>query len=384
MFSSKDLKVKLVYMSFGGMIAIFGMLFGIGLLSCAARPSITADAQHKSQAPSNESNKDRFGDIECTSLTVVDANGNPVVVLKASQFGGGFVAAYSNDGNQAASLSANLPVGMYYGGGSVSVSGTNGKVLLSINEDGGLVTSFGKGGNPQVALVADERGGRISVHDNNGRSKASLSVGKHGGYVNVSSNDDLLDDLLLGGASIGVGEHGGYVSTSGNTTFGKTGLPLASARLSVDKFGGRLDLKSKDAKSSVEIGIAQHGGAVTASGNNGERVALLGVDKHGGGTVAVYDNDGKPVGALGNGEDGGLVKVFNNDMNTVAAVASYDSGGVISVFGAEGKSGTVLGINEYGGFVTTYDKDGKTRGGIGIDEYGNGQIFTWDKNGHRQ
>ena len=33
MFSNKDLKVKLVYMGFGGTIAIIGMLFGIGMVS---------------------------------------------------------------------------------------------------------------------------------------------------------------------------------------------------------------------------------------------------------------------------------------------------------------------------------------------------------------
>ena len=33
MFSSKDLKVKLVYIGVGGIIAIIGMFFAIGMLS---------------------------------------------------------------------------------------------------------------------------------------------------------------------------------------------------------------------------------------------------------------------------------------------------------------------------------------------------------------
>ncbi len=57
MFSGKDLKVKLVYMGFGGMIAIIGMLFAIGMLS-----SVTAQ-------------NDKFDTIQCSRLEVVDADG---------------------------------------------------------------------------------------------------------------------------------------------------------------------------------------------------------------------------------------------------------------------------------------------------------------------
>ncbi len=61
MFSSNDLKVKLVYMGFGGMIAIIGMLFAFGMLSAVAAK--------------------KFDTIQCSRLEVVNALGKPVVVL---------------------------------------------------------------------------------------------------------------------------------------------------------------------------------------------------------------------------------------------------------------------------------------------------------------
>ena len=78
MFSSKDLKVKLVYMVFGEMIAIIGMLFGIGLVS-----SSTAE-------------RDKFGDIECTRLRGVDADGKVPVIIAASDHGGA-ISVHGND-----------------------------------------------------------------------------------------------------------------------------------------------------------------------------------------------------------------------------------------------------------------------------------------------
>ena len=63
MFSNRDLKVKLVYMGFGGMIAIIGTLFAIGMLSCIAVQ------------------KDKFDAIQCSRLEIVDAAGEAMVVL---------------------------------------------------------------------------------------------------------------------------------------------------------------------------------------------------------------------------------------------------------------------------------------------------------------
>ena len=102
MFSSKNLKVKLVYMGFGGMVAIIGMLFAIGMLS-----SVTAQ-------------RDKFDTIQCRRLEVVDAAGKPMVILATNE-----------------------------DGGAVQVNGKGeGKAVMSINEDGdGAVSTWDKNGN---------------------------------------------------------------------------------------------------------------------------------------------------------------------------------------------------------------------------------------------
>ena len=61
-FSNRDLKVKLVYMGFGGMIAIIGTLFAIGMLSC-----VTVQ-------------KDKFDTIQCSRLEILNKFGVPVVI----------------------------------------------------------------------------------------------------------------------------------------------------------------------------------------------------------------------------------------------------------------------------------------------------------------
>ena len=63
MFSNRDLKVKLVYMGFGGIIAIIGMFFAIGMLSCAAVQ------------------KDKFDTIQCSRLEIPNKFDVPVVMV---------------------------------------------------------------------------------------------------------------------------------------------------------------------------------------------------------------------------------------------------------------------------------------------------------------
>lgn len=73
--------------------------------------------------------RDKLGDIECTKLTVVDAEGVPLVSLLSSENGGGGVV--SKDGKLAFSLS----VGEH--GGRVIVRGKDdSSASLGINENG--------------------------------------------------------------------------------------------------------------------------------------------------------------------------------------------------------------------------------------------------------
>ena len=82
-------------------------------------------------------------------------------------------------------------------------------------------------------------------------------------------------------------------------------------------------------------------------------------------------------------EHGGIVYVVGQDGKQKVQIDT-EGGGTVSV-GEEGKHlAAVLGIDKFGGGVVMVGKDGKPRGVLGVNEFtGNGEVITWDKNGHR-
>ena len=142
MFSSKDLKVKLVYMGFGGMIAIVGMLFAFGMLS-----SVTAQ-------------KDKFGDIECTSLRIINANDIARVFLGTDLFQSGRVSVYGIKEGQ-----SKVEISNVEHGGHVGARGIDGEseAVLSIG-GGGRVNVSGKDGQPVASLSCSDHGGRVVAY----------------------------------------------------------------------------------------------------------------------------------------------------------------------------------------------------------------------------
>ncbi len=121
MFSREHWQIKLVYAGFGALILFIGMLLS----------PVTAQ-------------RDRFGEIECTKLRVVDANGNTRVII-SSGVDGGSVFAYGKDGKAWAAL------GVSEHGGLVYVKGKGeGMAVMSINEYGnGAVSTWDKNGYRQ-------------------------------------------------------------------------------------------------------------------------------------------------------------------------------------------------------------------------------------------
>ena len=75
MFTSKDWTIKLVYAGFGFLFAVIGMLLS----------PVTAQ-------------RDKFGEIECRLLTVVNAPGRPRVVLGVYEDGDGFICTLDKNG----------------------------------------------------------------------------------------------------------------------------------------------------------------------------------------------------------------------------------------------------------------------------------------------
>ena len=89
---------------------------------------------------SGTAQRDKFGDIECTSLRVVDADGNPGVSLSIDGHGehGGRVYVVGKDGKSGVVISIDVA------GGYVGASGKDGKsgALLGTDEHGGVVAHY--------------------------------------------------------------------------------------------------------------------------------------------------------------------------------------------------------------------------------------------------
>ena len=103
--------------------------------------------------------EDKFGDIECTSLRVVDAAGKTAVWLRADEYGSG---------------------------GNVHVCGKDGGVWVGITKDGGVVSVSGKDVIPE---------GQCGPGFTNIGPVAELSADEHSGYVRVWGKDGLLRTL---------------------------------------------------------------------------------------------------------------------------------------------------------------------------------------------
>ena len=140
MFSRQDWQIKLVYAGFGFLFAVIGMLLS----------PVTAQ-------------RDKFDEIECTKLTVVDQDGKMRVRLTTTEHGG-FVSAIGKDGKSVALL------GITEHGGSVSAIGKDGKLaaLLAAKEHGGYVHVEGKGKGMAVMSINDYGNGAVSTWDKNG------------------------------------------------------------------------------------------------------------------------------------------------------------------------------------------------------------------------
>ena len=135
---------KFRYMAFGGALVFLGMLG-------AMMSPLTAE-------------KDKFGEIECTSLTVVDPKtGKSGVSLRVDE-DGGFISAHGKDGKSAAAL------GIGEHGGHVSAFGKDGTLaaMLGVVKHGGHVHVGGKGEGLAVMGINEYGNGAVSTWDKNG------------------------------------------------------------------------------------------------------------------------------------------------------------------------------------------------------------------------
>lgn len=226
MFNSQHWQIKLVYAGFGGFLMLIGMLLS----------PVTAQ-------------RDKFGHIECTSLTILDARNNTFGRFGSDQ-NGGYVMVWGKDQGKK----------------------ITGVAQLLADQNGGRLDVFGNGDYSTNSL--------LRVHE----GRASVRVGSNGGGV-VSATDGekhgkrgyLMDDRIGvwgkggGAAVLTVNKIGVWGKASGEKENG-------SAQLTVNANGGRLDVYGiVDNQARATVQVNAHGnGAVSTWKKDGERFHTLG------------------------------------------------------------------------------------------------------------
>lgn len=319
MSTLQNWKTKLAYIGFG---SLFGCLCTI--IGMLASP-VTAQ-------------RDRFGQIECTGLTVVD---------------GGEVNVYDENGI------GKVRLGIVGDGGAVSVLGMDGrpKVGLSVNEHGGLIGILSKDAKPKVDLGVDEHGGLVGIYDSEGNHHMTrLYHDVHGGRVGIfGRNGQFL-------ASLGSDEHGGQVVVNGMDK-------QSGVRIVTDELGGRVDLfGGKDGKVQAALSINEHGGQAIVRGEGGQ--VDLGVHKMGGQirVYEMYEKDTQVRASIGSNGDFASINLYPGlgtfpNVILMSGREFAPSAGVLS----NGGSARLL-IGEHGGEVLITRGSGENREVIRIPE----------------
>ena len=224
-------RAKFSYMAFGGALVFLGMLG-------AMMSPLTAE-------------KDKFGEIECTKLTIVNEEGQTLVGLGAIDQGG-VIRLFAKGGRPVASIDVNK-----HGGGMVSVygEGNYGAALLA-DETGGIVSVVGKDGKAGLTLDVYEHGGKVTVIGNSGQPLAMFGADEHGGEILMyGKGEEVLSD--------GKVDHGGLSVIRGNA-----GQPLTM------------------------LGVDEHGGWVSVVGQDLQGGAMLRVDENKTGVLNRWDKNG--------------------------------------------------------------------------------------------
>ena len=227
MFNTGSWKQKAGLMALGSVFTIIGMLFAFGML-----PSVTAQ-------------RNKFQEIECTKLTLIDSvTGKTTAKLETDEHGGLLYLYGANDNRGSAQL---------------SVDKNGGRLFMFSNE---------KLGNAHISIsmgTSEDGTGVVSINHRNG-GQSFISATNNGGFVSISGGNHK-NNL----ASIAVTDDGdsGMISVYRYDR----GKQIGVAQLTANKNGGRLDVFGKvDDKSRAAVSINEYGnGVVSTWDKNGYR-----------------------------------------------------------------------------------------------------------------
>ena len=208
-------KQKLGYMVVGGLLVAAGMII----------------------SPLN-AKIDKFGEIVCTRLAVVDVEGNERIIL-GTKF-------LNEEGHPA-----------------LRVVDANGepRVLFTTDANGGSVVATGYDGKSAASLRIGERGGEVTAYGKDNLSMVALGFDELGGLVVAYGKDEISD------AKLSFNEHGGLIGAMGND--GKS-----AALLGISQYGGWFDAQGGDGKSRAWLGTIERGGTVLARDRYGNKKHL--------------------------------------------------------------------------------------------------------------
>lgn len=220
-----------------------------------------------------QSNSEKFGEIVCTGLKVIDLDGKKRITVD--------------------------PVmGIIVDDPAMGIFVTQGEgvaAAMSVKKHGGLVDVYGKDGNSRVTMGIEEGGGFFNVYyGKDWKSKvATVGTNEHGGTVQVSNR--------LGKE---VGVMGVYRNRGVVTVLGEGGtehaLNTGMATMRVDEDGGDITVHRRESTGEgVRIDTDEHGGQVVVFGKGNKLSrAIMGVDEFGNGGVSVWDKNGYRSGSL--------------------------------------------------------------------------------------
>lgn len=142
-------------------------------------------------------------------------------------------------------------------------------VLISSDEEGGIIATNSNSGDPRVLIRSDSNGGQVFVVDSSGRGAARLAVT----------------------------EKGGTVSTRGE---GKAGVIIRAGGE-----GEGVSVFGTDGKLAVSLGITEDGGMVATDGK-GKAGVIIGTTE-----VGVFNREGQPRAAFKIIDGKGVAFLFN-------------------------------------------------------------------------
>ena len=140
-------KQKCFYTALGAVIMLIGI--GVGAIIC---PPLIAQRE------------DVLGDLKCTSLTVVDTAGNPMIVLRTDETLGNGIVIHNPQGTPA--------------------------VLLVADDTGNNLAVADKSGEPAVLLRTSGLANRVIVRNPSSKDGIRLSVGKVANRVTVYNPEE--------------------------------------------------------------------------------------------------------------------------------------------------------------------------------------------------